>query len=61
MKLIDKLGNSNKKRTRNKQRRSRLRKSVSRPSLTRLKPIVVARVVIVDLTAPAASHLKIQT
>ena len=61
MKLIDKPGNSNKKRTRNKQRRSRLRKSVSRPSLTRLKPIVVAKVEIVDLIAPAASHLKIQT
>ena len=61
MKLIDKPGNSNKKRTRNKQRRSRLRKSVSRPSLTRLKLIVVAKVEIVDLTAPVASHLKIQT
>ena len=61
MKLIDKPGNSNKKRTRNKPRRSRLRKSVLRPSLTRLKPTVVVRVAIVDLTAPVASHLKIQT
>ena len=61
MKSIDRPGNSNKKRTRNKQRRSKLRRNASRLSLTRPRPIAVVRVVIVDLIAPAAFPPKIQT
>ena len=61
MRSIDRPGNSNKKRIRNRQRRSRLRRSASRPSSIRLKLTAIAKVGTVDPIAPATSPLEIQT